>query len=55
MLAVIDTLFEFLDRSPAAVVLLDGQKRVVFANEQAVDIHTRADCETTAFRPSLGS
>ena len=33
VLAVTETLYEFLDRSPVAIVLLDGQKRVVFANE----------------------
>jgi PAS domain-containing protein len=43
VLAVIETLYEFLDRSPAAIVLLDGQQRVVFANGQAADLHIRAD------------
>jgi DNA-binding CsgD family transcriptional regulator len=43
VLAVIETLYEFLDRSPVAIVLLDRQKRVVFANEQAAELHTRAD------------
>lgn len=43
VLAVIETLYEFLDRSPVAIVLLDGQKRVVFANAHAVDLHVRAD------------
>jgi DNA-binding CsgD family transcriptional regulator len=42
-LAVIETLYEFLDRRPAAIVLLDGQKRVVFANQQAGELHARAD------------
>jgi DNA-binding CsgD family transcriptional regulator len=43
VLAVIETLYEFLDRSTAAIVLLDGQKRVVFANEHAAELHARAD------------
>ena len=43
LLAVIETLYEFLDRSPVAIVLLDRQKRVVFANEQAATIDARAD------------
>src|SRR5262245_49842429 len=43
VLAVIETLYEFLDRSPVAIVLLDRQKRVVFANERAAELHTRAD------------
>jgi DNA-binding CsgD family transcriptional regulator len=43
VLAVIETLYAFLDRSPAAVVLLDGQKRVVFANDSAAELHARAD------------
>ena len=43
VLAVIETLYEFLDRSPAAIVLLDGQKRLVFANEHAAELHVRGD------------
>ena len=43
LLAVIETLYEFLERSPVAIVLLDGQKRVVFANDHAAALHTRAD------------
>lgn len=43
VLAVIETLYEFLDRSPVAIVLLDVQKRVVFANEPAAELHRRAD------------
>ncbi len=43
VLAVIETLYEFLDRSPVAIVLLDGQKRVVFANGHAAELHARAD------------
>jgi DNA-binding CsgD family transcriptional regulator len=43
VLAVIETLYEFLDRSPVAIVLLDGQKRVVFANAHAAELHTRGD------------
>ena len=43
VLAVIETLYQFLDRSPVAIVLLDGQKRVVFANEHAAALHARAD------------
>jgi hypothetical protein len=43
VLAVIETLYEFLDRSPVAIVLLDGQKRVVFANDHAAELHARGD------------
>jgi len=43
VLAVIETLYEFLDRSPTAIVLLDGQKRVVFANQHAAELHARGD------------
>jgi DNA-binding CsgD family transcriptional regulator len=43
VLAVIETLYDFLDRSPVAIVLLDGQKRVVFANEHAGELHGRGD------------
>jgi DNA-binding CsgD family transcriptional regulator len=43
VLAVIETLYEFLDRSPVAIVLLDGQQRVVFANALAAALHARAD------------
>jgi DNA-binding CsgD family transcriptional regulator len=43
VLTVIETLYEFLDRSPVAIVLLDGQKRVVFANAHAAELHTRGD------------
>jgi DNA-binding CsgD family transcriptional regulator len=43
LLAVVETLYEFLDRSPVAIVLLDGQRRVVFANEHAATLHMRAD------------
>src|SRR5262245_61522337 len=43
VVAVIETLYAFLDRSPVAIVLLDGQKRVVFANEHAADLNARAD------------
>ena len=43
LLAVIETLYAFLDRSPVAIVLLDGQKRVVFANQRAVDLQGQAD------------
>src|SRR5262245_25410019 len=43
VLAVIETLYDFLDRSPVAIVLLDGQKRVLFANGQAADLHARGD------------
>jgi DNA-binding CsgD family transcriptional regulator len=43
VLAVIETLYDFLDRSPVAIVLLDGQKRVVFANEHAAELHGRGD------------
>ena len=43
VLAVIETLYEFLDSSPAAIVLLDGQKRVVFANQHAAELHARGD------------
>jgi DNA-binding CsgD family transcriptional regulator len=42
VLAVIETLYEFLDRSPVAIVLLDRQNRVVFANQHATDLHVRA-------------
>jgi DNA-binding CsgD family transcriptional regulator len=43
VLAVVETLYDFLDRSPLAIVLLDGQKRVVFANEHAAELHARGD------------
>jgi DNA-binding CsgD family transcriptional regulator len=43
VLAVIETLFGFLDRSPVAIILLDGQRRVVFANQHAAGLHARAD------------
>jgi len=43
VLAVVETLYEFLNRSPVAIVLLDGQKRVVFANQHAIELHARAD------------
>jgi DNA-binding CsgD family transcriptional regulator len=43
VLAVIETLYEFLDRRPVAIILLDGQKRVVFANDHAAHLHARAD------------
>jgi DNA-binding CsgD family transcriptional regulator len=43
VLAVIETLYGFLDRSPVAIVLLDGQKRVVFANGHATALHARGD------------
>jgi DNA-binding CsgD family transcriptional regulator len=43
VLAVVETLYAFLDRSPTAIVLLDGYKRVVFANERAASLHVRAD------------
>jgi DNA-binding CsgD family transcriptional regulator len=43
VLTVIETLYGLLDRSPVAIVLLDGQKRVVFANEHAAELHARAD------------
>lgn len=43
VLAVIETLCEFLERSPVAIVLLDGQKRVLFANGQAAELHARGD------------
>jgi DNA-binding CsgD family transcriptional regulator len=43
VLAVVEALYALLDRSPVAVVLLDGQRRVVFANEHAVELHARAD------------
>jgi DNA-binding CsgD family transcriptional regulator len=43
VLAVIETLYDFLDRSPLAIVLVDGQKRVVFVNEHATELHARGD------------
>lgn len=43
MLAVIETLYECLDRSPVAIVLLDPQKRIVFANDYAAQLAARAD------------
>jgi DNA-binding CsgD family transcriptional regulator len=43
VLAVIETLYEFLDRSPTAVVLLDEQKRIVYANPHAAILQARSD------------
>jgi DNA-binding CsgD family transcriptional regulator len=43
VLAVVDTLYEFLDRSPAAVVLLDEHRRIVYANQRAAVLHARGD------------
>lgn len=43
VLAVLETLYEFLDRSPTAIVLLDRHKRVVFANERAATLDARCD------------
>ena len=43
VLAVLETLYEFLDRSPTAIVLLDRHKRVVFANERAATLDARSD------------
>ena len=43
VLAVIETLYDFLDRSPACVVLLDEHRRIVFANEQAGCLDQRND------------
>lgn len=43
VLAVIETLHDFLDRSPACVLLLDEHRRIVFANQQAGDLDQRND------------
>ena len=43
VLAVIETLYDFLDRSPACVLLLDEHRRVIFANQQAGDLDRRND------------
>jgi len=43
VLAVIETLHDFLDRSPACVLLLDDHRRIVFANQQAGDLDRRND------------
>lgn len=38
VLAVIETLYDFLDRSPACVLLLDEHRRIVFANQKAGEL-----------------
>jgi DNA-binding CsgD family transcriptional regulator len=43
VLAVVEALYGFLDRSPACVLLLDEHRRVVYANEQAADLDRRCD------------
>jgi DNA-binding CsgD family transcriptional regulator len=43
LLSVVETLYEILDRSPAAVLLLDEQRRVVYANGHATALHARND------------
>ena len=43
LLAVIETLYQLLDRSPSAVLLLDDQKRVLYANGLAATLHARND------------
>jgi DNA-binding CsgD family transcriptional regulator len=43
VLAVLETLYEFLDRSPTAIVLLDRHKRVVFANQRAATLDAQCD------------
>ena len=43
VLAVIETLYDFLDRSPACVLLLDEHRRIVYANEQAADLDRHSD------------
>lgn len=43
LLAVIETLHDLLDRSPACVLLLDEHRRIVFANQQAEDLDQRND------------
>ena len=43
VLSVVETLFEFLDSSPSAVLLLDAQRRIVYANPQAAALHARGD------------
>ncbi|HZM60260.1 MAG TPA: helix-turn-helix transcriptional regulator [Vicinamibacterales bacterium] len=43
VLSVVETLYDFLDRSPSAVLLLDEQRRIVYANPQAAVLHARGD------------
>ena len=43
VLSLVETVFEFLDRSPAAVLLLDERRRVVYANGHATVLHGRHD------------
>lgn len=43
VLSVVETLYEFLERSPAAVLLLDDQRRIVYANPHAATLHSRGD------------
>lgn len=43
MIAVIEALYGVLDRSPVAIILMDGHRRVVFANAHAAELHARAD------------
>ncbi|HVQ13672.1 MAG TPA: PAS domain-containing protein [Vicinamibacterales bacterium] len=43
VLAVIETLHDVLDRSPACVLLLDEHRRIVFANQQAEHLDQRND------------
>jgi DNA-binding CsgD family transcriptional regulator len=42
-LAVVEALYDFLDRSPSAVLLLDEHKRLVYANQQAAALQARGD------------
>ena len=41
--SVVDSLFDFLERAPAAILLLDGQRRVVYANSEATAATARND------------
>jgi DNA-binding CsgD family transcriptional regulator len=43
VLSIVETLYEFLDRSPSAVVLLDDQRRIIYVNPQAAALHARGD------------
>ena len=43
VLAIIETLYDFLDRSPTCVLLLDEHKRIVYANDQAADLDRHCD------------
>jgi hypothetical protein len=42
-MTLIEAIYDYLDRTPTAVVLLDEQRRVIYANARAAGLQQRKD------------